>query len=333
MMRREFIGGMLLTTAMGRAHAQEKAKVYRLAMVHTSLPVSDLSETGNRPDYRAFFRRLRQLGYVEGQNLMVERYSAEGRTVQFAALVGEIVRSKPELIFTSGDRLVREVKAATDTIPVVTTVADPITIGIAASLARPGGNVTGVTVAASVDLHAKRLELLREMAPTMSRVAFLVSRRVWQTEYYAAPREAAQRAGISLIAPLLDAPFDETAYRRAFATMAQQSADALLVSDQPENLTNRRLIVELAEQARLPTIYPYHDFTDVGGLMAYGVELSDIMRHAADQVDEIFKGAKPGDVPFYQPTKFFLSINLKTAKPLGITVPPTLLIAADEVIE
>jgi putative ABC transport system substrate-binding protein len=240
-------------------------------MVHASQPINDLSETGSRPDYRAFFVRLRQLGYIEGQNLIVQRYSAEGRTEQFSALVSEIVRSAPELIFSSGDRLARDFKAATDQIPVVTTVADPITIGIAASLARPGGNITGATVAASVELHAKRLELLHEMAPAASRLAFLVSRRVWETEYYVAPRETAQRAGISLVAPLLETPLDEEQYRRAFETIKQQGADALLVSDQPENFTNRHLIVELAQQARLPALYPYHDFTDIGGLMAYGV--------------------------------------------------------------
>jgi putative ABC transport system substrate-binding protein len=156
---------------------------------------------------------------------------------------------------------------------------------------------------------------------------------LWETAYVAAPREAAQRARISLLGPLLDPPFDEAGYRRAFATMKERGVDALLVSDQPENFTNRKLIVELAEQVGLPAIYPYHEFTDIGGLMAYGVEISDIGRQVADKIDEIFKGTNPGEIPFYQPTKFVLAINLKAAKALGITVPPTLLIAADEVIE
>jgi putative ABC transport system substrate-binding protein len=333
MNRREIIVGLLLAATIQCVHAQQASKTYRIAVVHPSDPVGDLSETGSSRPYRAFFQRLRQLGYVEGENLKVERYSAEGRTEQFAALVSEIVRSKPDLIFTRGDRLARDFKAATETIPVVTTLSDPIALGIVASLARPGGNITGGTVAASVELHAKRLELLREMAPAASRVAFLASRRVWETQYYAAPREAAQKAGISLLGPMLDAPFDEAQYRRAFETMTDQSADALLVGDQPENLTNRRLIVEFVEKVHLPAIYPYLEFTDTGGLMAYGVDLSGILRHAADQVGEIFKGAEPGEIPFYQPTKFVLAVNLKTAKALGITVPPTLLIAADEVIE
>ncbi|HEV2548011.1 MAG TPA: ABC transporter substrate-binding protein [Stellaceae bacterium] len=331
MKRRTVIAGLLLAATISRARAQA-SKVYRIAVVSPSRPVGEMTETAI-PDVRAFFQRLRQLGYVEGQNLTVERYSAGGRTEQFAALVSEIVRSKPDLIYAEGDRMAREAKAATDTIPVVAVVGDPITSGIAASLARPGGNITGVTSAASLELESKRLALLREMAPTASRVAFLVSRGLWESPYTAVVREAAQRAGISLLGPLLEPPFDEAEYRRAFATMMQHGADALLVSEQPENFSNRRLIVELAEQVRLPTIYPYHEFTDIGGLMAYGVEFTDLFRHLADQVDQILKGTKPGDIPFYQPTKYELVINLKTAKALGITMPPTLLIAADEVIE
>ena len=138
---------------------------------------------------------------------------------------------------------------------------------------------------------------------------------------------------ISLVGPPLQAPFNEAEYRRVFAAMAQAGADALLVNGGPENFGNRQLIVELAEKARLPAIYVFREFTDIGGLMSYGVNLGDLLRHAADQIDQILKGTKPGDIPFYQPTKFELIINLRTAKALGITVPPTLLIAADEVIE
>ena len=333
MRRRDFIAGAAAASTIGRAHAQQKAKVPRLAAVLTAEPVTDLSETGTLPGFSAFFQRLRQLGYIEGQNLAVDRWSGEGRTEHFAKLAGDIVRSDPDLIFIAGDRLMRELKAATDTIPVVAILGDPVAQGIVTSLARPDGNITGVTVVAGVEINGKALELLRELVPAASRVGWLASRRTWEGPYASAIREAAQRINITLVGPPLEAPFQEAEYRRVFSAMAQESADGLVVFGQPENLANRRLIVDLANEARLPSMYAYPDFAEVGGLISYGVDLPEIGRHAADQVDQLLKGAKPGDIPFYQPTKFLLAVNLKTAKALGITVPPTLLIAADEVIE
>jgi putative tryptophan/tyrosine transport system substrate-binding protein len=226
-----------------------------------------------------------------------------------------------------------EFKAATDIIPVVAVVADPVAFGIISNLARPGGNITGVSVDGGVEILGKRLELLREIVPTAAKVAYLASRRLWEAPDATALREAAQRLKIALIGPPLDAPIHDAEYRRVLAAMSRDGADALVVGDQVDNTVNRRLIVELAENVRLPAIYPYRDFIDSGGLIAYSVEIRDILRHSADQIDEIIKGAKPGDIPFYQPIKFVLTLNLKTAKALGITVPPTLLIAADEVIE
>ncbi|HEV2548803.1 MAG TPA: ABC transporter substrate-binding protein [Stellaceae bacterium] len=291
-----------------------------------------MSETGGTAYFRAFFERLRQLGYIEGQNLVVERYSGEGRAEHYAELVREIVRGSPDLIFTTA--LAPQFKAATATIPIVATTGDPVANGIVASLPRPGGNITGVTVDAGVDIMGKYLELLREMVPAASRVARLSS-RPWegQAPYTVALQEAARKMQISFVSPPLHAPFNEAEYRRVFAAIVQAGADALLVSGQLENRANRQLIVEVAAKARLPAIYPYRFYTDIGGLMSYGVNLEDLCRHAADQVGQILKGTKPSDIPFNQPTKFELIINLRTAKALGITMPPTLLIAADEVIE
>jgi putative tryptophan/tyrosine transport system substrate-binding protein len=314
------------------AQAQQAAKVYRLAVVHPSQPVADLSETG-LPRYRAFFQKLRELGYIEGQNLRVERYSGEGRTELFAELAAEVIRGKPDLIFVPGSRLTLAFKAATDTIPVVTVVSDPVAFGVVSNLARPGGNITGVTTDAGVDIRGKRFELLREMVPAASRVAHLASRRVWEGPECAAVREAVERIKVSLVGPPLDAPLDDAEYRRVFAAIVEAGADALVVSSQNENLTKRRLIVELAEKARLPAIYAYREYTDIGGLMAYGPDIEDVYRQAADRVDQILKGAKPRDIPFYQPTKFELVINLKTAKALGLDIPGSILARADEVIE
>ncbi|HEV2548436.1 MAG TPA: ABC transporter substrate-binding protein [Stellaceae bacterium] len=338
MRRRNFLGvlcGAVVATVPFFARAQQTTKVYRIAVVSpAATSVALMSETGGSAYYRAFFERLRQLGYVEGQNLVVERYSGENRPEHYAELAREIVRGSPDLILASATALALEFKAATDTIPVVAVSADPVAYGVAASLPRPGGNITGVTVDAGVEIMGKCLEFLREMVPAASRIAWLASRpREGQAPYTVALQEAARKMQISLVGPPLQAPFNEAEFRRVFAAMAQAGADALLVGGGPENFGNRQLIVELAEKARLPAIYFFREFTDIGGLMSYGVSLSDLSRHAADQIDQILKGAKPGDIPFYQPTKFELIINLRTAKALGITMPPTLLIAADEVIE
>jgi putative ABC transport system substrate-binding protein len=185
-------------------------------------------------------------------------------------------------------------------------------------LARPGGNITGSTVDAGVEIIGKSLELLREMVPTASRVAWLASPAVRESPIGAALREAAQRMKISIVGPPLDPPFEEAGYRRVFEAMMQEGVDALVVDYQAENFTNRQLIVGFAEKARIPAIYPSRLFAEVGGLMAYGMDIRDL---------------KPSDIPFYQPTKFELVINLKTAKALGFTVPPSLLATADEVIE
>jgi putative ABC transport system substrate-binding protein len=333
MRRRDFIAGAVAASTIGRARAQQKTKVYRIAVVSPFEPFSDMGENGT-PAWRAGFQRLRELGYVEGQNVTVERYSGEGRAERFSELVDEVVRSNPDLIFAVGDRLALAFKTATDTIPVVTSVSDPIALGIVTSLARPGGNITGVSVDAGVEIAGKIVELLREMVPALSTVAYLASRNVWGVAVFTtALREATERMNISLVGPPIDAPFQEAEYRRTFAAIAERSADALIVNSQSENLINRRLIVDLAEEYRLPAIYYYREFAAIGGLMVYGADLADIPRRVADQEAQILRGTKPGDIPFYQPTKFHLVINLKTAKALGITVPPSLLIAADEVIE
>jgi putative ABC transport system substrate-binding protein len=292
-------------------------KVYRIAIV---APATPIAETGSRGPYRAFFQRLRQLGYSEGHNLTVERFSGKGRTEHFGELANEVVRSNPDLIFATGDRTTRAVKAATDTIPIVAIVGDPVVAGFASTMARPGGIITGVTSDAGEEFRGKHLEVLCEMVPAASSVGWIASPRIRELQNRVM-RNAAEKLNLSLVGPPLNAPFDEAEYARVVAAMAQEGANALLVADQPENNTNRQVIVELAEKYRLPAIYHFRMFPEAGGLMSYGVDLVDLFRHMADAVDQIFKGAKPGDIPFYQPTKFELVINLKAAKAIGIEVP------------
>jgi len=332
MRRRDFV------TALGSAatwplaaRAQQPAKMKRIAYVHSAGNVSRISANGE-PFYRAFFEELSRLGYVEGQNLGVERYSGDGRTERYAVLARDVVNTRPDLILAVGGRLSLDLKSATTTIPIVTMIIDPVAMGLVPSIARPGGNITGVTIAGGLEIIGKRMGLLVEVMPKLSTVGYLASRPFWEDSRGAAVQEAAKQAGISL-SPVMLSAFDEAEYQRVFRSMEQDRANAFMVSDEPENSVRRETIVELAAKSRIPAIYPFHDYVDAGGLMAYSVDLPDISRRLANLIDKILKGADPGEIPFYQPTKFSLVINLKTAKALGLEMPAMLLGRADEVIE
>ena len=224
--------------------------------------------------YRAFFEELSRLGYVEGQNLGVERYSGEGRPERYAELARDVVNTHPDLILAVGAPLSLDFKMATTTIPIVTIIIDPIAMGLVASIARPGGNITGVTIAAGLEIIGKRMGLLVEALPKLSTVGYLASRPFWEDPRGAAAREAAKRAGIALSPAMLDSAFNEAEYQRVFRSMEQDRADALMVSEEPEHITNRATIVELAAKDRIPTIYPLREYVEVGGLMAYSIDLS-----------------------------------------------------------
>lgn len=336
MRRRAFIAGLLVATAALRAEAQRAAKVYRIAIIYPATPVAEAIKAKSSQGSVAwfFYEELGRLGFVEGQNLVVERYSAEGRTDQYSELARDVVRSNPDLIYTTQNSLVFALKAATTTIPIVGYTSDPVANGIVPSLARPGGNITGVSTDAGPEFSGKYVQLLREAVPGVSSVGFLGSRRLWEQEAEgAAMREAAQRLQISLVGPPLDYPFEAAEYRRVIAAMMQAGAQALIVGRQPQNQENLRLVVELVEKGRLPSIFPYYESGKLGGLMAYSPDIVEGVRHIANQIAQILRGANPGDIPFYQPTKFELVINLKTAKALGIEMPASLVARADEVIE
>jgi putative ABC transport system substrate-binding protein len=331
MRRRDFIATIGGAAAWPfTARAQQVGKVYRVAWVHPSSPVADLSENSGHRGYRALVEELRRLGYAEGRNLIFERYSGEGRTEQYSELAEQVVRTKPDLILTFTTRMVVRFKSATTAIPVVAITADPIASGIATSLARPEGNITGVVSDAGVEIWGKRLALIAETVPALSKVGFIMPR---VNSVAAVGREAAQKIGISLFEAPLEGTIQEPEYRRVFEAMQQHKVGALVVADGAENFTNRRLIVELADKAKLPAIYPYRENVELGGLMAYAWDHPDGFRHAAQQIDQILKGAKPQDIPFYQTVKFDLILNLKTAKSLGLTFPLRLLATAGEVIE
>ena len=334
MRRRDFIAMVGASAAWkSSARAQKLATGHRIAVVAAADPVSELTESGGNPHYEAFFRELRQLGDIEGQNLVIDRYSGEGRTEHYDELVSEVVSRNPDLIFATTSLLVRRFKEATATIPIVGFTADPVAYGIVATLARPGGNVTGVSADAGVEIWGKRLEFAREAVPKAARVAFLTYRLSWEGAQGNVLREVARSAGIELLGPPLDDPVQPPEYKRVVTLMAQQNANALIVGDTSINFTYRKLIVDLAGVNRLPAIYPYREYVPIGGLMPYAVDSQDLLRHAANQADRILRGENPGEIPYYQPRTFELMVNLKTAKALGIDMPLSLLVRADEVIE
>ena len=325
--RRTFIGGVASGVLVVSLHsyAQPQGKVWRIGILETVSPEL------NAANLDAFQQGLRELGYVEGRNFVIEYRSADGRSERFPSLAAELVGLKVDLIVTRGTPASLAAKRATRTIPVVMANAgEPVETGLVISLARPGGNVTGLS-SLTVRLEAKRLGLLRELVPGIARIAALYNMSSPANPPQWKEIETAARS-LSVQPQLLDVRKPED-FGPAFDAATRQRADGLIVGQEGLLQANRKLIVQLAAEHRLPAIYRSKEFIEVGGLMAYGPSYPDLYRRAATYVDKILKGAKPGDLPVEQPTKFELIINLKTAKTLAITIPQSLLLRADEVIQ
>ena len=308
------------------AEAQQAGKVSRIGYILVGTPASTWKSD---PHWLAFVQTLRELGWVEGRNIAVEFRSAEGQFERLPAVATDLARLKVDLIVVRYTRAALAAKQATTTIPIVmTAVSDPIGMGLIASLARPGGNVTGLTTAAA-DLAQKRLELLKEMVPHLSRVAVLGV--TVQVRHWSEAQAAAQALGLTLL-PVEVQPSE--GYEGAFAKMAQARTQALEVFGDPFGpQENVRRFLALAAKHRLSAIYSGRRLVEASGLMSYAPDEVDSWRRAATYVDKILKGAKPADLPVEQPTKFELVINLKTAKALGLTIPQPLLLRADQVID
>jgi putative tryptophan/tyrosine transport system substrate-binding protein len=332
MRRRNLIFGLLAVATLRSARAQQNGKVRRIAYVRPCGDPRQFTETAGTPVNRAIFKELRRLGYSEGQNLLVERFSGEGCAAHFPDLARDVVRRKPDVIISTTTDLTLDFKAATTTIPIVGVFGSPVEAGIVPSLARPGGNITGVAINIGDEQWGKRLQLLRQVVPHLTKLAVLDTRRM-RDRWEASMPEVSRRWAVSFVGSPLNHPVNEAEYRRVFASLAQAGADGIMVNDEVENIANLKVIVELAEKYRLPALYPFAVFVKPGGLMSYGVDEPELGRNAAVMVGQILKGAKPADIPIFLPTKFDLVINLKTAKALGLTVPPELLATAEEVIE
>jgi putative ABC transport system substrate-binding protein len=316
-----------LTLAPLAAEAQQAAKIPRIGYLTVDLAAN--------PDlHEAFGQELRDLGYVEARNLVIEYRDGKGKFERLPALAAELVALKVDVIVAAGTPHALAAQQATRTIPIVLTGAgDPVASGLVSSLARPGGNVTGLSML-TPELVGKRLELLKQAVPGVSRVAVL-----WQPGDYGERTEkdilkeaevTARALGVRLQVVEARGPQD---FDRAFSDMTRARAGALIVLGSSMFFTERRRLVDLTAKHRLPGVYSARDSVDVGGLMSYGANLADMFRRAATYVDKILKGAKPGDLPVEQPTNFELVINLKTAKALGLTIPQTLRQRADEVIQ
>jgi len=301
----------------------------------TKLPVigwlSSASPVPTAPFMAAFHQGLGEIGYVEGQNVTIEFRGAEGRYDRLPGLATDLIGSKVDLIVTlGGGSSALAAKNATSTIPIVSVVGDPVAAGLASSLARPGGNLTGVSIMAT-KLVPKRLELISELVPQAGVTAVLVNPDNPGTEAMIRDlQEAARRKGLQL--HILKAS-SESEIDAAFATLVHLRAGALLVGNDPFFFSRREALVAMASRHAVPAIYEWREFPELGGLISYGPSLTGVYRRLGIYVGKILKGAKPADLPVEQPTRFELVVNLKTAKALGLTIPPAILARADEVIE
>jgi putative ABC transport system substrate-binding protein len=330
--RRTFVGGVALGSVVApfSVHAQQAANVARVGLL-TGLP---LESPESQALLDAFRQGLRERGYVEGQNIVIEYRSAGWKFERIPDLASELVRLKVDVIAVGSTEVARAVRQVTTTVPIVASaMGDPVEDGLVASLARPGGNVTGFTYLGA-ELVVKRLELLKAMLPTVSRIAALGQRDAFgdhrMKELLSEAELVARTIGVQLQLVEVRSPGE---LGGIFSAIARERIDALVVLPSSALFLAQKRIIELAATHRLPAIHFARDFVAIGGLMSYGPSFADLFRRSAIYVDKILKGAKPGDLPIEQPTKFELVINLKTAKALGLTIPQSLLLRADEVIQ
>jgi putative tryptophan/tyrosine transport system substrate-binding protein len=321
MRRRDFIVGGIAITWPLAARAQQGGKKYIIGRFFA----------GSAPNPDVLTEALRELGWVEGENVAFERRYAENRLERLPEMAADLVRLKVDVIVAGGTLAPLAAKRATSTIPIVMAAAgDPLGSGLVASLARPGGNVTGMSMMVP-DLSGKWLELLRDILPGLARVAVLWnSDNPYSAIGFKETQSAARTLGIEVQSLEVRSPDD---FDRAFEAAQRHHPDALVTVSDPLTLDHTKLIADFTAGQRLPSVHGAKEFAAAGGLVSYGANIADVVRRAAGYVDKILKGAKPADLPVEQPTKFELVINLKTAKALGVTIPPSLLARADEVIE
>ncbi len=331
MKRRDILAAAISIAGASDGLAQPAGKLPRLAIVSPSEPTAIMVEDSSNPYYRVLFKELRGRGRIEGKTLAVDRYGQEHLAGGQTALLEAVLRGKPDVIYAIA--AAGFIKSVATTVPVVALSGDPIAMGLVQSLARPGGNITGMSVDVGPMLHGKRIELLREVFPAMSELIYVNLRPSWEAFLGPAMRSAAEKAGIGLLPKLIDVPASEEDYRRTIAESPRAAGNAIMVGDSPTALRYRSAIVAAVAETKLPAIYTFPESVEAGGLMAYSFDLKELNRRAAENIDAILRGTHPGDIPYYQATTINLSINLTTAKSLGIAFPPSILGRADLVID
>jgi putative tryptophan/tyrosine transport system substrate-binding protein len=335
MRRREFItliGGALVGERPFTACAQQSGRMKRVAMVHSAMKPDDM-RTGGDPNYAVIFEEMKRLGYAEGVNLIVDRYSAEGRFDRFPEIARNVVANSPDVIFAVQTTLVLALQSETRTIPIVGWTGDPVAAGIVSSLARPGGNVTGLSIVASPEHGSKRIQLLAEAVGKPSNFRVMSIATEWQDATGKSTRDGAEKLKILLRFEPLQSPISEAEYRRAFEATQRDHVDGVLITGSAENDTNRHLLGRLAQQYHLPVLCTYVDTVEAGALMSYAPDLKSEARRLAGQIVEILNGGNPAEMPFFQETHWELVINLRAAKELGLEIPAGLVAQADRVIE
>jgi putative ABC transport system substrate-binding protein len=330
--RRDFLVGVgVFLSFLQHSRAQQKTPKKRLALVVAAAKLEDPSRD---PLALIFELELKRAGIIEGENVTIDRYWGEGRSDRYEAVARDAVGSNPDVIWAGGTPMTLRLKAATTTIPIVAMTGDPIRFGIVPSLSRPGGNITGVSVDAGIEIWGKRLELLTQAVPGLKRVAFVSTQPGWMGPGGRAAQEAAPALGISLTSVPLSNPYNEAEYRRVLNSVQRDQFDGFMLSDENEHIPYRVLIAQLVQQNRLPAIYNYRDQAEAGGLMAYSWDFRAAVRRNVEQITDILmRGANPAEMPYFQEKSFELVINLKAAKELGIDVPPELVGGAAAVIE
>ena len=327
MRRRDFNAGLLLAVTVTQPlRAQQPPNQRTLAIVVGAGPPENISEAGSR-FWPAFFKELGRLGHFEGRDLLIERYSAEGHPGRYTDLARQVVSLNPDVILVIGNQLVRSFRPWTGPTPIVATMADPLATGIVQSLARPGGYLTGVSGDAGIEIWGKRVQLLKQAVPSITRLTYVGVQLARMGATRQAIERGAQSLGLSTTGLSIEEP-SPTEYRRLSAALVEQAPDAVVVT-----YGFGAGVVQLMAKQRLPAIYPTRVYTDLGGLMAYGSDSVETARQLANNVHQILGGVKPGEIPIYQATKFEFVINLKAADVLDLTLSQSLLAFADEVIE
>jgi putative ABC transport system substrate-binding protein len=333
MRRRDFIATVGVAGLWSfAARAQQPSKMKRVAMVHPATKPDDL-RLGRDPNFSIIFEEMKRLGYVEGVNLVVDRYSGEGRFDRDPEIARDVVATRPDVIFAVSNLLVLAFQSETRKIPIVAWTGDPVAAGIVSSLARPGGNVTGVSSTSGTKIGAKRIELLAEAVGKLTNVRVLAPLALWEDPQTKAMREVAEKMNIPLRLEPLQSPINEAEYRRTFDAMQRDHVDGVWINPTPENYTYRVLLGRLAQEYRIPAISVYGDTAEAGALMAYAIDLKAEGRHIAAQIVEILNGGSPAEMPVFQESHWELVINLKAANELGLEVPAGLVARADRVIE